>query len=218
MKTIFEILQEAKDDNLHEFIQYIIDHGKEGELRAPKVDIGETLYRVKNIMDHRDFHDIFLSKVSLYQTIFKVKRSDIDIDDFVSWAENWAREEILKYLKLNNHNCIYVERAIVIPHFANKDRLYKWYKYDYAGHLGECWSYKEDAAFPYDAEDKPGEIIILKGYVKPESVDWDETVARCLLYTNEYELYIDYGEVQLTEIVTKNGNHRIFTGNLLMKI
>ena len=43
MRTIFEILKEAKDDNLHEFIKYIVDQGKQGTLKASKEDIGHII-------------------------------------------------------------------------------------------------------------------------------------------------------------------------------
>jgi hypothetical protein len=138
--------------------------------------------------------------------------------DFATWCVDKATDTVLKFIETNNKNCIYIERAIVVPTFANKDKLYKWFKIDYDGHLGVCWAYREDAAVAYNGGFEKGDTIILKAYVRPEDVNWTETLALCLYNVDEYELRLnDSAPIQLTEIVTERGNHKIFTGNLILK-
>lgn len=216
------LLQEAKDDNLHEFIQYIVSHGKQGELRSNYDD------------PYNDFimWDIDVSKSAYFNGIVDQQAEcycyDNDIDEeeewteeiynnFAIWCNNKATDLILDNIETNQNNCIYVERAITIPKFADKNKLYDWFKKDYNGHLGVYWSYRRGGAEAYWGNNNQ-DTIILKGYVRPEDVNWLETLATGLYNIDEYELNLNQNApIQVVEIVTEEGNHRIFRGNLILQ-
>lgn len=222
------LLQEAKDDNLHEFIQYIVSHGKRGELSSScNKDRLYDKFMIDVDVRNADEYPMIGGQDNTTEWFYYDRGIDdeggtLEWDDeiesdFASWCNDKATDVILEYIKTNNKNCIYIERAIVIPYFSNKDKLYKWFKKDYNGHLGVCWTYRDGYAEAYGGMES-GETIILKGYVKPEHVNWTETITLCMGNVDEFELrLIENAPIQVVEIVTEEGNHRIFRGNLILQ-
>lgn len=226
MKSLKDILIEAKNDNLHEFIQYLNDHGKDGELHSScsEAHLYDKFMIDCDIHNSPLYNEIINSESAIGSYCYdrEIEEDEIVWDeetyrDFDEWCLDTATDVILEYIKTNNKNCIYIERAIVVPYFTNKDKLYRWFKTDYGGHLGVCWAYRKGRAEAYFGGFEKGDTIILKGYVRPEDVNWTETVALCLYNIDEYELRLnDNAPIQLTEIVTEKGNHKIFNGNLIL--
>ena len=215
------LLQEAKDDNLHEFIQYIVSHGKQGELRSSFDDPYNDFMWYIDVSKSAYFNDIVDQHAEWY-----CYDNDIDeeeewteeiYNDFAIWCNNKATDSICDYIETNQNNCIYIERAITIPKFADKNKLYDWFKKDYNGHLGVYWSYRRNFAEPYWGNNNQ-DTVILKGYVRPEDVDWLDTLSTYLYNVEEYELRLKpNAPIQVVEIVTEEGNHKIFRGNLILQ-
>lgn len=220
MRNLYDILIEAKDDNLHEFIQYLKDCGDGGELKSPKRNFKKMLLSAtaKEIasVHWRTIVDRFSEFYCEENGIDEFDEDEYH-DDFELWVKQVSVDTITTFSEINNNNCLYIERAITIPKFSDKDRLLSDFRNRYDGHLGVCWSYCKGAANAYEGNFGEDEII-LKGYVRPDDVDLDNTVLMNIIEDEEYELTINYdAPIQLTEITTSKGNHKIFTGNLILK-
>lgn len=217
------LLLEAKDDNLHEFIQYIVSHGKQGELKSCcGIDnlYDEFMYDC-NIRNSPLFDEIVDKEGEWYCESNEIDNdeewSDEIYNDFAEWCHENVTDTIFEYIGTNQNNCIYIERAITIPKFADKNKLYDWFKKDYNGHLGVYWSYRRGGAEAYWGNNNQ-DTIILKGYVRPEDVDWLQTLASGVYNNDEYELNLKpNAPIQVVEIVTEKGNHKIFRGNLILQ-
>lgn len=220
MRSLYDILIEAKDDNLHEFIQYLKDCGKEGVLKSPKRDFKKMLLKA-NVEEISTVHwqTVVDKFASFYCEENGIDEFDEDEygDDFKMWVKQLLIDTIIDFSETNNNNCFYIERVITIPKFSDKDRLLSEFKNMYDGHLGVCWSYCRGAADAYEGHIGEEEII-LKGYVRPDDVDLDNTLLMNIIEDEEFELTVNYdAPIQLTEIVTKKGNHKIFKGNLILQ-
>ena len=228
MKSLYNYILESKDDNLHEFIQYIINHGKQGVLKSNIKDIEEWVYLLsENPKCSDEFDNIIEHQISDYIQKFGDKSKDEDyykngnigFDEAREYYANYIVDKVLKSLTINKNNCIYAERCLRLPKFSNKDQLYKWFSKEYSGRLGEYWCYEKDRAYPYNGIGKPGETIVIKGYIQVEGVDWNSTFCTNLLIPREKELTLNFDyPIQITEISTYNGNHKIFNGNLILKV
>lgn len=228
MKQLIDILLEGKDDNLHEFIQYLKDCSKEGELRSKynknmlydkfisKCDL-KANPKPSNT-DVMTLYDLLKNDILIKNYLDETGKTELAESDFENWCISTASEYILKDLEINSNNCIYIERAISIPKFSNKDKLYKQFKKDYNGHLGVCWAHTEWEARVYDYKANY-DTLIMRGYVRPEDVDWQQTIIFCLNYFNEeHELRLNNNAlIQLTNMITWNGEHKIFDGKIIIQ-
>ena len=121
---------------------------------------------------------------------------------FDEFRKKYFLEKLNEYgfldnLTFNNRGLIYVERAITLPKFYERlkdnDFIKKYQS------VGECWSWLKDGAEPYCGGD--GTTILLKGWVDPSQVDWEETTYRNMYSINdERELYIPSAKVEVFEV------------------
>lgn len=236
MKSLYNCILEAKNDNLHEFIQYLHDHSKRGTLKSKykKDEIYPQFIADCSIekFNNREYDYDMISLRELLDDDFTVEHylrargkwgkvtkevPESDYADFIDWCADEFSRIMMPRLTTNNNNCIYIERAITIPRFSNKSELYKEFKKEYNGHFGVYWAYAKGYANPYFGL-KSKDAIILKGYVRPEDADWGKSISSCIYYGDEGELRINKGApIQLIEIVTGSGNHTIFDGKIIIQ-
>lgn len=227
-------INEAKDDNLHQFVQYMREYGKQGELKRCSVTaydkFSENTFSIEDIID-----DVSLQNL-VYDYCYKnnVKICDeygdeieqpdemddpmsfiVDMDDFNNYCINLAEELIFDCLIDDERNMIYIEREITVPKFINKDKFYDLLKRDYDGKLGIWWTYCEGNAQAQWGG--TGEYITLYGYVSPEDVDWNRTINANLCIPDEAELTLKDGAIIELDCVKTKSGHTIFKGNLLYK-
>lgn len=122
-------------------------------------------------------------------------------------------------LVMNERNLIYVEREISIPQFDSPQfattfddtpRDYFTYLSHHYGGVGECWTWQEGMGEAYDyISYKPGTTrLLLKGWVDPKNVNWDESLFKnCYGLNHERELYLDHStpiEIERAEIHGQN--------------
>lgn len=231
-------IDEAKDDNLHQFVQYMREYGKQDELKPCSATAYDKFS--KNTFSIEDAADSFDENV-LNELVFDYcydndiemcdeddceieLPSDImcdpmefieDMDDFNEYCINLAEERIFDDLIDDERNMIYIEREICVPNFINKDKFYDLLKQDYDGKLGIWWTYCEGNAQAQWGG--TGEYIRLYGYVSPEDVDWDETIRANLYLPEEKELTLKDGAIIELDCVKTVSGHTIFKGNLLYK-
>ena len=139
------------------------------------------------------------------------------------WLTNFAdkvTEELLENFTTNERNLIYCERVITIPNAMGRANFYvgqndyqvdtyEYLKYNFRG-IGNCWSYINGGGEGYCASNyKGGETeILLKGWARPEDIDFIDTV-RLTIY-NEVELRLKYKAlVEVDEAIIKNTGKRL---------
>ena len=231
-------LLEAKGDNLHQFVQYMKEHGREGELRTNVRDVEDYMletneYTVDTIDVLQDYDTYQLAVLVcdyLYDAGDEVRDfselencDDLmgeyisDKDDFQEWLIERACGQIFEYLETNPRGLIYIEREIAMPKFAGTDRFYDELQKEYGGRLGTFWTYKKGNARAQWPNHSSGDYVTLVGHVRPEDVDWTQTICANLRQEDELELNIKKdADIELDEIRTSNG-HPIFKGTLLYK-
>jgi hypothetical protein len=137
-------------------------------------------------------------------------------DEYTDGIAEDLCNDIYPMLQFNKNNLIYIERNITIPYFSANTNAFIKLQQEFDGHLGECWSYKSGQVI----DGRQGDEISLKGYVKPEDVDWRSTTNLNFEFPDEYELRLDYNTpILLTEItaVTRSREIPIWKGNLIFQ-
>ena len=237
IKTLDEFtnrVNEAKGDNLHQFVKYMNEYGKQGELKHCSTTAEKEFS--KNNFVFSDVSDTF-DNYSLCGLVFdylcdmgeacdwdEVRDSDDpvgeyieDENDFNGYLMDVAYDRILSDLETDSRGNIYIEREISVPKFINKDKFYDLLKTDYDGKLGVFWTYRKGNAEAQWSKHPDGEYIRLYGYVSPTDVDWDETIRANLDIPDEQELTLKKGAtIELNRVKTKKG-HTIFRGSMLYK-
>lgn len=234
------MLNEAKDDNLHQFIRYMNECGGKGELGRSPVTAERKFSEVKfNINDHIGEFDNELAGI-IYE--YMCDREDVydddgneidieyilelenmlscirDIDGFNEYLIETAHNQIFCDLEEDDRNMIYIEREILVPDFVTKGNVYSLFKNTYNGKLGVYWTYARDNAEAQWGFDEPDtQTVTLFGHVSPDDVDWNKTVSANLRFPEEKELNLKDGAViELDEVKTSTG-HTVFRGKLLYK-
>lgn len=231
-KNLKESLDEyGKQDNLHQFVQHIVNSGKPGRLKTNM----RNFENIKNGYINCNFNffdeeDSTWLKETYFERVLKNKFpqyadaefSDIDEydeifddKDFYDWCKEWLIDDILYSIDFSDDGLIKIERNIEIPEFSATTNDANYYDEQYGQSLGRCWTYLEGAGHSYGAEGSVGPEIILYGLCRPEDVDWGETISTFVANgCEEYELCFD-GDVELYAIATNKGKHAIWRGNLI---
>lgn len=227
-RLVNNVLNEMKGDNLHQFIEYILHYGKEGNLisNLTKDEVCNMLCKGAEQFNSYSQHD--LNEDFSYWLHYNY---DMDLDDitadydnlqeqywdeFIDGIEEDLCNDIFPNLQFNKNNLIYIERNITIPYFSENTNAFIKLQQEFDGHLGECWSYKYGQVI----DGRTGNEISLKGYVKPEDVNWVLTATLNFDIPDEYELRLDYNTpILLTEItaVTRKREIPIWKGNLIFQ-
>lgn len=229
-KVIKSVLNEMKGDNLHQFIEYILHYGKEGNLisNLTKNEVWNMLCKGAEQFNSYSQHDLDEDFSYWLHYNYDMYLHDIEADydnlqeqywdEFIDGIEEDLCNDIFPNLQFNKNNLIYIERNITIPYFSENTNAFSELQQEFDGHLGECWSYKYGQVI----DGREGDEISLKGYVKPEDVDWKLTTNLNFEFPDEYELRLDYNtSILLTEItaITRNRSRGIpiWKGNLIFQ-
>ena len=227
-KVIKSVLNEMKGDNLHQFIEYILHYGKEGNLisNLTKDEVWNMLCEGAEQFNSYLQHDLDEDFSYWLHYNYDMDLDDIEAnfdylreqywDKFINGIEEDLCNDIYPNLQFNENNLIYIERNITIPYFSENTNVFNKLQQEFDGHLGECWSYRYGQAI----EGRPGDEISLKGYVKPKDVDWNSTASLNFSIPDEYELRLHYNiPILLTKITTKIRNREIpiWKGNLIFQ-
>ena len=235
IKTLDEFadfINEAKDDNLHQFVQYMNEYGKQGELghcsTTPKNEFSKNNFVFSDVSGTFDNYSLcsivfdYLYDIGEKCSFDEIEDSDDpvgeyieDENDFNDYFIDEAHARIFGDLETDRRGNIYIEREISVPKFINKDKFYDLLKNDYDGRLGVYWTYKKGNAESQWSGNPDGDYITLYGYVSPTDVDWDETIRANLDIPDEQELTLKKGAtIELDSVKTKSG-HTIFRGSML---
>ena len=118
-------------------------------------------------------------------------------------------------LTINDRGLIYIERMITIPNALeynfstyykqNQDDLYQHLSKTYNG-VGICWSWKENGANAYNGSEYTSSNetrIVLKGWIKCEDIDWEQTlVCNAWGLNDEKEIQtVTHKQVEIFEIM-----------------
>lgn len=143
-----------------------------------------------------------------------------DLNAFYDYCKEKIGSQVLENLDLNNNYCIYIEREISIPNLLSSNNIKKVFSEKYNGALGKYWTYMADNACQQNAYYSGDNTkIIIQGYVKPEDVDWGETIASNIDDPDEMELTVnDDAEIEMDLIKTSKGNHIIFNDKLIYTV
>lgn len=179
-------------------------------------DIEDMLWKTQK--GYYDYSDYFIN----YEEI-----KDFGFDELCEYYENneilndYGKREFLTDildengfpygLEINENGLIYVERIINIPEISSTKEIYHKFKYEY-DNVGECWSWAKGGAQDFGENnvlwDNKTTNIVLKGWVSPQSVDWEYTVSlnvsKSLGEERELRLISDE-HVQIDEIEIVNG-------------
>lgn len=218
MKQLIDILLERRDDNLHQFVEYIREAGKKGHAKSKCRNINDIK---EFIFSHNGFDSSMLESDvtrALYQEYLKEYGKDNDYD-FEEYLYDLAMRRILDNLSINNDGCIYIERVLELPEFNVSSIKNKEFRDAYKGKLGMFWTYEKNngnAYFGY--KNNPYQNITLKGYIAPEDVDWELTFANNINFEREKEITaFESADIQLDEITTQYRDHILLKGPLLYK-
>ena len=182
-KVIKSVLNEMKGDNLHQFIEYILHYGKEGNLisNMTKDDVWNKLYAGADDLTNTTYKDLDEDFSYWLHYNYDMDLDNIEADynnlhyqywdEFTDGIEEDLCNDIFPNLQFNKNNLIYIERNITIPYFSENTNTFIDLQEEFDGHLGVCWSYIYGQAI----DGRPGNEISLKGYVKPEDINWFDT-------------------------------------------
>ena len=208
LKTL--VCEAEGEKKAHVFVQYLTEFSKEGDLKTKKQNLNDLVDNA----DLRKCEKFTAIDGSEFEENY-IEENDLEYgfqwdDDFYDYCKEYFLDESGHRIKFNKNNCIYCERAIAVE--SNFDP--KKYIDKYNGHLGVYWTYENGNADAVDGmEDN---IIILRGYVKPEDCDWAETISSNLLDPDEMELTIKKdADILITNI--QYNDEEIYTGNMICK-
>ena len=148
MKHLTNYINEDKNSNLHQFVQYLKDTGKEGKLKSTVSSI-EKLYNEADLDNCQKFNYNCIEDCWAFDDYMESIGLDPYKDELQDWegyfdyCKKIEHDEILKHLNINKDGCIYIEREILIPNFSANTDLYKKFKEQYNGSLGIYWTYLE---------------------------------------------------------------------------
>jgi hypothetical protein len=175
-------------------------------------------YGPDSIQDINDLLDVFTDRDKIYNELVEMGKKEI---------------ELLRYdLTINDNGLIYCERVLLLPHMDkryNEDNIQGYYtplnkrqdfytelKQAFDQGVGVCWTYCPGAGECYNGGyfGQNGSRVTLKGWVRPEDVDWYETVMHIPL--GELEIRMAYGATIQLDAVSVQDN-QMGTRNLPIK-
>ena len=200
---------EFADKNMaEEYLDWIEEFGKVGELDSSSIS----------------FVDGFKSGLSTAFKWYTDKNSSVDNKELkIKFTKGLKRHGFIVInddksigtdCKFNDKGNMYVERAIVLdndlsdPSSGMFDKLVN----DYQNNIGGCWCWAEGGTIAY-CERNQGSKILLRGWIRLDDINWDETV-----YLNSYHMNGEReirvkpnAKVELFEILgTYDYNHNFY--------
>lgn len=205
--------EELDTEGYYEFLFIFAEQNGEGVLQ-PGETVDSIIDAIPNVQETKSF--LTENGAELW------RRAIIDTGiDTMKW---WINER----LQINEQGLIYCERMIDIEYSTDryKDDQYKKDYYEtledmYSG-IGEYWSYCPGGGAVYFNVAKHAQEVLIRGWVSPDSVDWETTISLDSMDEQELRLYgdatvqIDSMEIWAPESGKVNllGNR----GSILMKI
>lgn len=210
-------------------------------------DIYEIIYKIiredDSYSEYEMLREIFedgslMDSITCFEDLYYELSKHLDSDDFQNLMEEACHYYI--EIKLDNNNfslnggnpyiindrgLIYIEREIAIPELFSRfkyDDYENYYDYlkNYDG-LGIYWSYIKGGANAYCSDNfKDGTShIVLRGYVDPSNINWENTIYKTI-YNLNFELEIEVNEespIEIFEIVVSRmeNNGKTFVGKKL---
>ena len=190
---------EFKNKNyLEQYTDWLEDFGKYGTLPKSTLDfwveVKKTIdYIIKNKLRNRIGYG--LDGMNPKDIFLKLKNDIIG-----------------KYLTFDDNGNVYVERSVRINNSANTydksnekgedpKKLYNSLVKNYQNNVGGCWSYAKDMSVPY-CSTKNGDVIILKGYIRTDDIDFVKTILLNFHYYDEHEIRVKpNAKVELDEVI-----------------
>lgn len=217
-KTVPDYIQDGDEDNETDIkIQFIIDEilsdAVESSIRQPIASEIKALAEQHPDYDENDWK----SSTELFNIVEEYGFSKGHVtpegmEYYDNAFKDWNMAKLGWYgfpysLNFDERGLIYIEREITIPQLDYHGKVKKayrdLYKYltEYYDGVGNCWSWKFGGGEAYCGEREYSEgresRILLRGYVDPSTVDWEETILRNLYSPEEMELYIREGNVEI---------------------
>ena len=123
------------------------------------------------------------------------------------------------HITYNERGLIYIERMITAPNvmsdgnvsvgYDNPQAYKDYYQYltTQLNGVGVCWTYRKGGSDAYCGEHFPNSsVIIFKGFVDSNDVEWNDTVELNLAMPDEYELRLKEGaNVEIDEVIIDDG-------------
>ena len=181
---------------LEQYKDWLEDFGRYGELSSSRLKFSDCVRSaVKEIVDRGLLNGIV---------------DDIDSSNFRDILGGFAKI-VGKNLVIGKDGNIYVERSVVIDSSASSyDKseggidpmyLYKSLVRNYQNNVGGCWSYKVGGSESYCSMNG-GDIIVMKGYIKVDDIDFVNTILLNFQYRDEHEIRVKpNAKVELFEVL-----------------
>ena len=191
------------------------------------IDKQEDIYSLFDV-DTESIDEILESKDywQLYDYLNNV--GEQEFEKFRKDNFNQLLEDFIGMYQINDRGLLYVERAIEIPMITDKtfktysgvkNDLYNFLQDNYGNHIGQYWSWYRGKVQSSGGYYSKTNNILICGYVAPESVDWEETIAKQAYgLRDEKEIFINYNEpIEITNIKVGNNKSLPLNGPIIVK-
>lgn len=198
---------------LEQYTDWLEDFGKYGKLSHSNLDFWDELRKGVNYIYNHGLTD----SISSY---FEGKNEDELYEALVDYI-------FRSYVQFDENGNVYVERAINVPNEPDDyDRSYidgedpmDFYSFladNYQNNVGGCWSYKNGAARAYCGKDTKN-IIVLKGYIRTDDIDFIKTALLNAKYIDEFEIRVKpNAKVEVFEALYNYRYRLPLKGNLIV--
>ncbi len=210
-----ELFSEDYDLELNEFIEYLNDNNI-------------SLFELVNLPEEEC--EEYIKDNDFYISNYFNDNGKIEFDNFkCEKFQDALYDNAFDHnnFRTNDRNLLFIERFIEIPKSLDKtfntynkkhNDLFLYLTNEYGNNIGQYWSWFEggvQCGSPYYSKtDK----IILRGYVDPKNVDWEETIYRnAYSCKEEREIYLPYNTpIEIFEILTKDGKKLPLNGSIIV--
>ena len=205
-----------REDVINNYIGYLISN-----------TLNEFIEEYKDNLDYFKDQDIVNNVYNYEYDSFDQIHEEVLTDEALPIFKKMLSDNVYCDLLYNMHitynerGLIYIERMITAPNVMsdgnvkvgyNNPQAYKDY-YQYLttqlNGVGVCWTYRKEGSDAYCGEHfSDSSVIIFKGFVDPNDVDWNDTVELNLAMPDEHELRIKEGaNVEIDEVIIDDGEY-----------
>ena len=206
MKSLNTYIIESQQSHIDDFIQFLIENSKEGELKTNH----KSYYDYFNECDPFD-NSKFSQNIDMmayaedYCEEHELDSVYDDKENFINYIKDIVDEQLTLDL---DHNLIKIERVISIG-----DSSFSKYK----GNIGIYWTFVDGMGDSHAAVGSSRNNITICALVDPKDVNWGETIAANIIDPDECELTLNEdAPIQITKILDVN-RKPIIEKNLLYK-
>lgn len=205
MKTLSNFILESSNKYINDFIDFLKNNSKEGELKSCSKSYYDYFDKV-NPFDNPKFSQNINNTVYAedYCDEHNIDSVEDDEENFIEYIKDIVDEQLTLELE---RGLIKIERVISLNSSF----------FEYKGNIGIYWTFIEGMGDSHGAVSNSRNNITICALVNPEDVNWEETIAANLIDPDEYELTINEdAPIQITRILDVD-RKEIFKENLLYK-